>query len=73
MSKDGCKYYDAPAPEPEPEPAPAPAPAGDHDDHDDHDDDGNSTNAATTASGSIVVQSSSALWFGILLLAYISQ
>lgn len=66
MSKDGCKYYDAPAPEPEPEPAPAPAPAGDHDD------DGNSTNAATT-SGSIVVQSSSALWFGILLLAYISQ
>merc|ERR1711904_683960 len=70
MSKADCKYYDAPAP------APAPA-ADDHDghDHDDHDDpddhDDAATTAAPTADGSIHMQSSSALVFGMLFLAYV--
>merc|ERR1719387_3199335 len=78
MSKGDCKYYDAPAPapEPEPEPAPAPSPAG-HDDHDEHDghdhEDDATTSAPATADGSIHLQSSSALVFGILFLTYVGS
>jgi hypothetical protein len=79
---DKCTYYDVPAPAPEPEPAPAPAPSGgdhdghDHDDHDDHDDATTAAPAAATttpatASGSIRMQSGSALVIGVLLLAYV--
>jgi hypothetical protein len=75
-----CGKVSAPAPEPEPAPAPAPS-GGDHDghDHDDHDDHDDATTAApaaatttpATASGSIRMQSGSALVIGVLLLAYV--
>merc|ERR1711904_23304 len=81
MVSDACTYYDAPKPAPEPEPEPSPAPAGDgHDDHDDHDDhdghdheDDATTSAPATADGSIHLQSSSALVFGILFLTYVGS
>jgi hypothetical protein len=77
-SNDKCTYYDVPAPAPSPS-------GGDHDDHDDHDghdhDDATTaapaaatsspTTTAATASGSIRVQSSSALVIGGLFLAYV--
>merc|ERR1719355_266646 len=56
MVSTDCKYYDAPKPA-----------SDSHDDHDghDHDDHGDSTTTApTTASGSVHVQFSSALFFG---------
>jgi len=77
MAKGDCKYYDAPAPAPEPEPEPEKDDHDDHDDHDghDHDDHGDdaTTSAPATADGSIHLQSSSALVFGILFLAYMGS
>jgi len=68
MTKDDCKYYDAEMKD-------------DHEGHDhddDHDDHGHddeaseaATTAPTTADGSIHMQTSSALVFGILFLAYV--
>jgi hypothetical protein len=68
MTTDDCKYYDAEMKD-------------DHEGHDhddDHDDHGHddeaseaATTAPTTADGSIHMQTSSALVFGILFLAYV--
>eukprot|EP00746_Dinoflagellata_sp_MGD_P139134 gnl/MRDRNA2_/MRDRNA2_72644_c0_seq1.p1 gnl/MRDRNA2_/MRDRNA2_72644_c0~~gnl/MRDRNA2_/MRDRNA2_72644_c0_seq1.p1 ORF type:complete len:579 (+),score=129.55 gnl/MRDRNA2_/MRDRNA2_72644_c0_seq1:82-1818(+) len=75
MSKDDCKYYDAPAPAPEPEPAPAPADAP-ADAPAPAPADAPAAAVVTTTDGSTVdgsvhMQSGSALALGILFVAYV--
>jgi len=77
MSKDDCKYYDAPkpAPEPEPEPAPAPAPASAPAPEPEPEPEPSpapaptGTTAEPTTDGSVFVQPGLAIFLGALICA----